>query len=69
MKNRVKQLRQWEGLTQEQLAQKVGVSRQTIWAIEAGNYVPSAVLALKISAILKKPTEELFALEEGDWAD
>ena len=69
MKNKVKQFRQWEGLTQEQLALKAGVSRQTIWAIEAGNYVPSAVLALKISLILKKKAEDLFELEDEDWKD
>jgi putative transcriptional regulator len=67
MLNKVKQHRQWEGYTQDQLAKRIGVSRQTILAIEAGKYVPSTALALKLASVLKQPVEILFALEEGDW--
>ena len=48
------------GLTQEELAQKAGVSRQTIIAIEKGNYAPSVALALRLAKILKTPVETLF---------
>ncbi len=53
-------------MTQQQLAEAVGVSRQTIHAIENGRFVPSTVLALKIARLFAKPVEELFLLEEGD---
>ena len=49
-------------ITQEKLSEKVGVSRQTIIAIEKGNYVPSVLLALKLAKFFKKPVEELFYL-------
>ena len=54
-------------MTQQQLAEKTGVTRQTINAIEAGKYVPSTVLSLKISAVFGKKLEEVFQLEETDW--
>lgn len=66
MKNKIKIERAVNDLTQEELAKKVSVSRQTINAIEANKYVPSTVLALKIAAVFKKPVEEVFMLEEGD---
>lgn len=50
------------GVTQEELASKVGVSRQTIIALEKGNYTPSILLALKIGAFFKMPIEELFKI-------
>ena len=53
-------------MTQQQLAEAVGVSRQTINAIETKKYVPSAVLALKIARTFGKPVEAVFAPEEGD---
>lgn len=53
-------------MTQEELAQKVSVSRQTINAMEANKYVPSTVLALKIARVFEKPIEELFILENTD---
>ncbi len=53
-------------MTQQQLAEAVGVSRQTINAIETKKYVPSAVLALKIARVFSKAVEEVFSLEEGD---
>ena len=54
------------GMTQQQLAEAVGVSRQTINAIETKKYVPSTVLALKIARTFGKPVEEVFQLEEGE---
>lgn len=53
-------------MTQQDLAEKVQVSRQTINSIEAGKYVPSTVLALKIARIFGVNLEEIFELEEGD---
>lgn len=52
-----------QNLTQEELAKAVGVTRQTIIAIEKGNYAPSIVLALKIARLLKKPVESIFTLQ------
>ncbi|WP_409079694.1 helix-turn-helix transcriptional regulator [Salibacter sp.] len=66
MKNKVKRYRQFSELTQSQLANSIGVSRQTIHAIEKGKYVPSTVLALKLSKELKVKVEELFTLEIED---
>jgi putative transcriptional regulator len=51
-------------MTQEQLAKKVGVSRQTINALEADKYVPSLLLALRIARVFGKRVEEVFFLEE-----
>ena len=53
-------------MTQQQLAEAVGVSRQTINAIESCKYVPSAVLAMKIARTFGKPVASIFSLEEGD---
>lgn len=53
-------------LTQEELAQKIGVSRQTINSIETNRYVPSTLLALKLSELFNKPVNEFFKLEEND---
>jgi putative transcriptional regulator len=60
--NIVSELRQKEILTQEAFAAKIGVSRQTVIAIEKGNYVPSVLLALKIAALFRKPVEEIFTI-------
>lgn len=67
MKNSIKVERARHNMTQQDLAEKVSVSRQTINSIEAGKYVPSTVLALKISAVFGVQMEEVFELEEGDW--
>ena len=67
MVNKLKQNRESNQITQEQLAQLVGVSRQSIISIEKGHYVPTSVLALKISFVLKIKIEDLFVLEETDW--
>ncbi|HQY12216.1 MAG TPA: helix-turn-helix transcriptional regulator [Ferruginibacter sp.] len=66
MKNNIKIERAIKGLTQEDLANKVSVSRQTINAMEANKYVPSTVLALKIARVFGKPVEEIFILEKND---
>ncbi len=60
IKNKVNVNRTKAGLTQEQLAEKVGVTRQTIIAIERGNYTPSVLLALKLSSAFGITVEELF---------
>ena len=67
MKNTIRIERAILDLTQEGLARKVNVSRQTINTIEAGKYVPSTVLALKIAKTFGKAVEEIFALEDSDW--
>lgn len=67
MKNKLKEIREQNSLTQEQLAQKVNVSRQSIISIEKGYYIPTALLALKLAATLKINTEDLFNLEKSDW--
>lgn len=66
MKNRLKVERAILDLTQEALAARIGVSRQTIHAIESGKYVPSTVLALKLARLFGKPVESFFVLEEND---
>ena len=66
MKNRLKVARAEMDLTQEELAQRIGVSRQSINAIESGRYVPSTVLALKMAQVFGKPVEEVFMLDEND---
>lgn len=66
MTNNIKVERAIKDLTQEELANKVSVSRQTINAMEANKYVPSTVLALKIAKIFNKTVEEIFFLEKND---
>ncbi|WP_445298455.1 helix-turn-helix transcriptional regulator [Lacibacter sp. H375] len=66
MKNNIKVERAIKNMTQEELANKVSVSRQTINAMEANKYVPSTVLALKIAKVFSKSVEEIFFLEKGD---
>ena len=63
MNNKVRDLRKELGLRQEDLANRLSVSRQTIISIENGRYSPSLELALKISQILGKPVEEIFFLQ------
>lgn len=60
--NTVQDHRQKAGLTQEELGAKIGVTRQTIIAIEKGNYTPSIVLCLKLATLFKVPVEKLFYL-------
>ncbi len=62
--NRVKELRGERGWTQQQLAEAVGVSRQSVNSIERNRYVPSLPLALKFAEIFECPTDAIFTLEE-----
>lgn len=66
MKNTLKIERAILDITQDELAKRAGVSRQTINSIEKNRYVPSTVLALKLSQIFSKPVNEIFELEDGD---
>ena len=65
MNNKLKIYRAINNLTQEQLAEKIGVSRQTVIAIESDKYLPSLGLAFKISRLFKVKVEDIF-LEEGE---
>jgi len=60
--NKVQVFRTQSGITQEELAARVGVSRQTIIAIEKGNYTPSVLLALKVARFFKVSVEEIFTI-------
>jgi len=64
MRNRVRELRLEGGLTQEEVADRVGVSRQTIISIESGRYNPSIVLAYKLARLFAESVEGLFLLAE-----
>lgn len=64
LKNTLKVQRAKKDLTQEQLAQLVGVTRKTINTVENGKYIPSTYLALKLARVLGAPVEELFRLRE-----
>jgi putative transcriptional regulator len=63
IKNRVKELRGERGWTQQELADAVGVSRQSINSIERDRYVPSMMLALTFARVFKCSTDEIFKLE------
>lgn len=64
MKNKVRQLRKEKGLTQEQLAEIIGVSRQTINAIEKEKFDPSLPTAFKMGQLFEQPIEDFFLFEE-----
>lgn len=66
MKNSIKVERAIKNLTQDEIARLVGVSRQTINAMELCKYVPSTVLALKIAKVFEKKIEDIFTLEDTD---
>ncbi len=66
MQNNLKVERAIKNLTQQQLAELISVSRQTINAIEKNKYVPSTVLALKMAKVFEKPLEQVFWLDELD---
>ena len=66
MKNNIRVERAIKRMTQAQLAELIGVSRQTIVAIESEKYVPSTVLTLKIARVFNKRVDDIFELEEGD---
>ncbi|MDE6946147.1 MAG: helix-turn-helix transcriptional regulator [Anaeroplasmataceae bacterium] len=67
MKNSVYELRKHHKYTQEELAKKLGVTRQTIISIEQGKYIASLPLALKMAKIFEVPLEQIFELEEGEF--
>ena len=64
MKNRLEELRKARGIRQEQLAEALRVSRQTIGSLENGRYNPSIILAFKIARYFDLPIEEIFIYEE-----
>ncbi|WP_363152383.1 helix-turn-helix transcriptional regulator [uncultured Mucilaginibacter sp.] len=66
MKNSLRIERAIKNITQAELANLIGVSRQTINTIESNKYVPSTVLALKIARVFEKPVEQIFILEDTD---
>ena len=65
MKNELRVLRARHDLSQAELAEKLGVSRQTVNAIETGRYDPSLSLAFKIASLFEHPIEEIFRAENG----
>lgn len=65
MDNKLKELRETHGYSQDQLAKKLGVSRQTIISIEKGRYNPSLPLALQMGRIFATPVENIFFLEDA----
>ena len=64
MKNRLEELRKQKGIRQEELAEKLEVSRQTIGSLENGRYNPSIILAIKIARFFEMAVEEIFIYEE-----
>ena len=62
--NKVKELRAAQSITQEELAVACGVSRQTVIAIEKGNYIPSLLLALQVAEFFKLPIKKVFQLQK-----
>jgi putative transcriptional regulator len=66
MQNTIKIERAIKNLTQADLADEIGVSRQTINAIETSKYIPSTILALKMARVFGKRVEDIFSLEKGD---
>ena len=63
VKNQVYELRTKSNITQEALAEALGVTRQTIIAVEKGNYTPSVILALKVAKFFKKSVEDIFQIK------
>ena len=66
MKNNIRVERAILRMTQQQLAERVGVSRQTINAIESGKFIPLTLLALRIARTFQKQVEQIFQLEENE---
>ncbi len=64
MKNKLEELRKERGITQEELAEVLEVSRQTIGSLEKGRYNPSIILAFKLARYFDKSIEEIFIYEE-----
>lgn len=66
MKNKLEEIRKKQGMTQEELANKLKVSRQTISSLEGGRYNPSILLAFKIARLFDVSIEEIFIYEERE---
>ncbi|SFM13337.1 putative transcriptional regulator [Gracilibacillus orientalis] len=66
MENRIKELRKDQSISQEKMAIKLNVSRQTIISIEKGKYNPSLPLAMQIARLFNRTVEEVFILDEDD---
>lgn len=66
MTNNIKVLRAIKNISQDELAKKINVSRQTINAMEKGKYVPSTLLALKLARFFETQVEAIFTLEDED---
>lgn len=64
--NEVYKLRKEAGITQEEIAEAVGVTRQTIISMEKGNYIPSVLLALKVAVFFNKTVEEVFKIKNEE---
>ena len=69
MKNRLEEIRKAKGITQEELANTLEVSRQTVGSLENGRYNPSIILAFKIARFFEVSIEEVFIYEEGQHED
>ena len=69
MKNRLEEIRKAKGITQEELANALEVSRQTVVSLENGRYNPSIILAFKIARFFEVSIEEVFIYEEGQHED
>ena len=67
MKNNIRVERAILRISQQELANKIGVTRQTINAMELEKYIPSGVLIMKIASVCNKKVEEIFWLEDKDW--
>mgnify|MGYP001000550480 FL=1 len=66
MKNRLEEIRKAKGITQEELANALEVSRQTVGSLENGRYNPSIILAFKIARFFEVSIEEVFIYEENE---
>ena len=66
MNNRLEEIRKHHGLTQEELSDRLAVSRQTIGSLESGRYNPSILLAFKIARLFNLSVEEIFLYEEEE---
>ena len=70
VRNRIRALRESaEGMTQQQLADRIGVTRQTVNAIEGGKYSPSLEVAFRIASVFERPLEEVFEYEDDHAGD
>lgn len=63
LNNKIKILRTEKNITQEEFAESLGISRQTVIAMEKGNYIPSLLLAMQIASYFKMPIEKMFQIK------